>query len=818
MTSLSESASSSSASKREKLRQASRRRATRSSLAGTSQAETPPVRGVPSVRGTAVDVSGESGGGSGVQPKNLEFDDELLDSGGTLVRAMLYPNLGQYCGSVIGQGMFFCLKQQCLNVGHKNHRPEDKIGSPGTIYIVSSGKAPRAFCEPSVDAALLDPDVALILTKKPYPDARLKWALLNELRVDPNALNPTDLENFLSGETVSLRKQMKAMFTPAKAKQEGLDTRSQLAKECDNFAVAVDADIDSSLESPGLMLPSKDTLIGANLDNFVKAFEITHNNIRESAAIGLLIVDEIDNVKKSLGEAILSFDTGTGRDPGIGGDDTGIFTSAWEGIAYINNTVQDLSNEVRFTNRGHTANIKRFDQTLDKLGSEVDDLDSLVSRNIVNKSGEFVSSFTDFINKSVQRVVEEFVEEDEDAGEDFDDHRPRGVSWEGGLGGLGGHGSGNDGHNGGNGGGGPPGGSGFGFDLDVNAEMTKLLKEFEKMKMDMNHLKSVTSTGMLRFPMVELEFESEEQLRSYMHELNATMALPKDVSALFGDLWALMDEAGRGIDGDQRQASDVQIARQRESASKAKFSSTTTLSRAAGFERLLPLLFEAPNTPASPDPIMKPLPGLKKYEDFDCHAGGGQGHKQLIEEEFDRTVNTLSQNITSQLTSLEFYKFLRFAEAFLAMALDQKRTLYDWIRNTYDKEKTASSPQEAWALVAGCIRAIFKEIKDARLIGRAISGLDGVDKEARLIWAMGMGAMKLQEFREVRYHGHSAVQSVYTTYMNRARVPISSFNALEIRVKSMHGEIARLHTEVDKLKQKRSNRTTLAEGTTGSSN
>ena len=154
MTSQSESSSASSASKRERLRAASRRHAS-CSRSGFIPADTPPaIGGVPSLRGTAVDVSGESGGGSGVQPKNLEFDEDLLDTGGTPVKAIVYPAIGTYCGSIIGQGMFFCLKQNCVNVGHNMHRADEKIGAPGKIYILSSGKAPRAFCEPCVDFQL----------------------------------------------------------------------------------------------------------------------------------------------------------------------------------------------------------------------------------------------------------------------------------------------------------------------------------------------------------------------------------------------------------------------------------------------------------------------------------------------------------------------------------------------------------------------------------------------------------------------------------------------------------------------------------------
>ncbi len=42
-----------------------------------------------------------------------------------------------------------------------------------------------------------------MLTKKPYPDVRLKW-VLKELCTNPHSLSAVDLEHFLSGESISL--------------------------------------------------------------------------------------------------------------------------------------------------------------------------------------------------------------------------------------------------------------------------------------------------------------------------------------------------------------------------------------------------------------------------------------------------------------------------------------------------------------------------------------------------------------------------------------------------------------------------------------
>ncbi len=56
----------------------------------------PALDGVPSLHGTAVNVSGESREGSGIQPKNLEFNEDLFDTGGTPVHAIVYPEFGKY--------------------------------------------------------------------------------------------------------------------------------------------------------------------------------------------------------------------------------------------------------------------------------------------------------------------------------------------------------------------------------------------------------------------------------------------------------------------------------------------------------------------------------------------------------------------------------------------------------------------------------------------------------------------------------------------------------------------------------------------------
>ncbi len=306
--------------------------------------------------------------------------------------------------------------------------------------------------------------------------------------------------------------------------------------------------------------------------------------------------------------------------------------------------------------------------------------------------------------------------------------------------------------------------------------------------------------------MCNLEFESEDALLRYLEEIDSQVKLPDHLHTYFGDLWSLLDEASNQVDGEMRQLSDAQLAKQHESAKKANFDNPIVLSRWAGFQRSTPLAFEPPNTPATTNRLMFPLPGLKHFDNWDNDGDGAMGRKQMIEQEFDRCVDTMELNTHSKLHGHALSDILRFSEASLTSATDVRTKLYTWIKDTYTKECRNSSTQEAWALVAGCIRAICDDVRDARLIGRATSGLDGLALEARLIWAMGMGAMKFLEFKELRFHAHPSCVNVYTQFMNRARTSTSAFKELEKKVKSMHGEISKISGDVDKLKNKKTKR------------
>ncbi len=813
----SSSSQSSVSSNRERLLAASRKLAQRS-RAAASHTDTPTARGSSSKGGAVANVPGESGGGS--VKKTLDFDTDSLDTGGTLVQVFKFPEFetSAMCNSVIGQGMFFCTDKKCLKPTHRNHKAQDKIGSPGKLYIPASGRGHKAFCEPCVDSHLISDDIVLFLLSNPYPANKLKW-VLKELRSDPNALSLEELSAALGSETDDFRKKVKAVLTPAKCTggiKNDPDSDYPIEPTATSFSQEYDEIIDTLEKGVRGLVgditpPATGKLEGKHLDALVNAVHLTHNTLSEVTALGGMVSDEVMELRDLLGKSMIGLESAVGTDPGIGGVDTGMLSSSWEGIEFVHNAVLDLTEQVETSKQFATSTFKNMAKRLNDYSSELSHWEENISGSVIERSGRFASPLSEFIQNSVVKAIEDFGNEDGDVNEhgDVDDAPnpapPSGVAWEGGRGGFGSGGNGGNGGDGGGGGGtGPP----FrpGFDIDVNGEMTQLKKEFDLMRMELNHLKSVTSTGSLRFPMVDLEFESEEKLVEYMLDLDSRVKLPKSVSCLFGDFWAIMDEASRTIDGDQRQSSDSQIAKQQETATKADFSNTTALSRRAGFLREIPLIFEAPNTPVSPDPIHKPLPSLKKYEDLDNLAGGGQGRRQIVDKEFQRTITTLTSNIYSGLKGVELYKFLRFAEAYLTMVMDHERTLFRWIRNTYDTEKIHSSNQEAWSLVAGCIRAIFDEVKDARLIGRATDGLDGIEREARIIWAMGMGAMKLEKFKKLEYYGHPACQVVYNLYMNRCRTPMSAHTALETKVKSLTGEVAKLHTEIDKLKKKSSNR------------
>ena len=203
----------------------------------------------------------------------------------------------------------------------------------------------------------------------------------------------------------------------------------------------------------------------------------------------------------------------------------------------------------------------------------------------------------------------------------------------------------------------------------------------------------------------------------------------------------------------------------------------------------------------SPDPVTTPLPGVKKYTDLDNRGEGQPGRKQMIMDEFNSHLSTTKTAIRDNLKSAEHKDLREFLEAFLSSVKDHNQLFFEWVKNAYDYERRNCAEAESWALVGGYIRAIFSDMRDARLVGRATSGLTGFAKEARLMWAMGMGAMKFQEFCDVKFQAHPSCVAVHTQYITRARTPMSAHKALEQKFKTLNGEFAKLLGAVEKLKK-----------------
>ena len=760
------------------------------------------------------DGSGESGGGGlDLEPKTLVFGKEVKSS--NLVQASIFPPDG-VCGATIGQGMFFCLRPTpCIYQSHRSSMSTSFCGTPGTIYIPSLGAAQTAFCKPCLDDEDLQESMVHLITKKEYPIEKLKH-IFNLLQDDPYGLDEMAVEDYLRGDTnVTFKERMKRAMTPSKSSVKHPDNKTLIQETTDlvNFVT----------EHPTINIPTPVKTEGneppafaeETIQQLLKAVKDSYALLGDTIALSHMASTEIEEVRGIANTAVNKLSSTVGTDPGIGaGDDTGLFTSAWEGIEYVNSGVCETSSEL---GRAKTDSLRRYrdlDGKVKDLRDNSYNWDEILSSRLIEKTGEYAGEFKNFVHSLVKDTVDEWIDKEEEdeinRGRDDADRRhggdgsrPRGRN--GGnrdISGGGGRGSDDDDWNGGFGNLGDLDGSKGENLAPTSGRLDLIADEVRTLREEVNYLKSISSTGYLKFDLLEFEFESEAQLLAYLKEVDAKTSLPKDLHRLFVDLWAALDYASSSVDGENRQSSDTQLAKQQESALKAKFSSEVVLSRWAGFRRTIPLVFEPPNTPVSSDPITKPLPGLKTFSAWDNLHDGTPGRKQLIRDEFDSHLATTKREISHELYASDFHRLRKLGEVYLSTTKDHKQFLFEWIKDTYDHEKESCSDAEAWALVAGCIRAIFLDVRDARLLGRALTGLNALQREARLIWAMGMGIMKIQEFIDHKIHGHTSCVSVYTQYMNRARTPLSSFRALEQKVKTINGELGKLTNSVEKVKTK----------------
>lgn len=754
----------------------------------TSPSATPPAIASPTLSTPAV-VSGESGGGP-FNPTALSFDS--ADAVENEVHAFVFSEFDM-CGATIGRGQFFCTRTGCNIPAHQ--KPTARLDKRlNFLYIPAAGTAEKAFCQPTVDATTLSEEMTNLLTASAYKPSRIKL-VINQLHADPASMTLEQAYRVLSlTDPDNFRERVKKVMTPAKPSDFDIPLIEQAQKALDDQQ-AIPSVPD---------LPGEETIVGKDLIPFVNRFTMLKSSVSEVLRLVLMHVKETDDVKVAGDTALLELESKVGSDPGVGGVETGQLSSAWEGITFLSDGMEDVRVEIgrdmvdlnekiemgieelrdeqnKSIDKAKQAlrgPIRTLQNKLDNVTSTLDDWDEKISTSVVERSGAYSDGLTAHIKSIVTDFVDEWMGDDEmDVGgissANTSGHSPSTAT------------------------------NVAGSDLDTHAELTQLLKDYKIMRAELDHLKSVTSTGSLKFPTDGFEFENEDDLLRFFEEADENTQLPPDFHILFIDLWAMLDQASTSIDGENRQASDSQLARQQEASIKAKFTNPTALSRWGGFQRSIPLAFEPPNTPPSSNPILIPLPGLKKPEDWDNQTNGALGRKQQVKKACKADLATLSNDINASIKNSDVRNL---ANAFKSATKSHEQSLYEWVHETYEHEMKASSAAEAWALVAGCVRAIFDDIRQVRLVGRSIHGLSGIRKDVRMIWAMGMGIMKMEEFVQHSFAGHTSCVAVYTQYMNRARTPLSTFKQLEQKVKTSNGEIVKLQGAVNQLKSQRGGR------------
>ncbi len=730
---------------------------------------------------TEIGVSGEYGGGS-VKPTSL-FSLSDFDSSKE-VKARVIPEFG-VCGAVIGNGsqQFFCGKSTCSTA---SHRSATKVGKPGMIYIPSTGSTMRGWCKPMVDSSLLEPEMVSLLTSSAHPE-NLLTTIIERLQSDPMFMSADDARLILQGQNPNeFKTRMKIAMTPGKVKEEA----KLLSTEFDSI-------VEKFTKVPLLELPTLPTgsIVGPDLARMQEGLEDLYSVLAEVSHLAQMTTEDSEDVRNIVNASLIKMESVVGTDPGIGGGDTGTFTSAWRGIEFVNNHVSSLhdfivseSNKVMTYARGTTRVVER-------LKSDLDEWNDVFPRRIVERSGRYADDLFDCIDERIRQKIEALIDMEPTEEAATSNIAPNGID-----------GTGTD--IGGNVGGGAVGAHDHqgvvNSSEDYFGQMSKLLEDLESLRTDVNFLKSVTTTGALKFEeMCDLEFESEADLRNYLDSCDRIAPLPDHLHQYYPDLWSALDYAATSVDGEERQPSDSQLARRQEAAKKAKFDNDITLSRWGTFRRSIPLALEPHNTPASKDPIMNPLPGMDKFSKWDYIGDGAPGRRQMIQDDYKSHMKTLKSSAKEVLSAKAHRDLKQMSDAFNSKASEQKQQFYEWIKETYEQECLAGSSAEAWAYVGGCIRAIFEDVRDARLIGRATDGLGNNALEARLMWAMGMGLMKFQEYCDVGFSAHTTCVSVRSKLNNHTRPSMSSFKNLEQKVKTQNGEIQKLMTMVTALKNSR---------------
>jgi len=231
-------------------------------------------------------------------------------------------------------------------------------------------------------------------------------------------------------------------------------------------------------------------------------------------------------------------------------------------------------------------------------------------------------------------------------------------------------------------------------------------------------------------------------------------------------------------------------------SSKVGFNSSSSARNAHSFRCELPDIFG--RMIAGSDKGF-PLPALKTQKIWNPNDGVSG-----VRRSTSQSLRFQVENIKLMLT--HFYgtsKAYHLSFTLLSKSHSFWIALSNWIDEFHLKLTIVSccSVDEAWLLVASCVRGIFRELRRVRIVAQEAEKLpDKATSCALFLWGSLQAHRIMDEFIVHSFEGHPVITPVINMHLFQHRVPLSLHTSLKTKVLVMEKTLHEHRKELDRLK------------------
>jgi len=197
-----------------------------------------------------------------------------------------------------------------------------------------------------------------------------------------------------------------------------------------------------------------------------------------------------------------------------------------------------------------------------------------------------------------------------------------------------------------------------------------------------------------------------------------------------------------------------------------------------------------------------PLPALKSYKIWNPNDGVSGTRRA--------TTQSLKFQVENIKTMMSHYygtsKAYHLAYTMLSKSHSFWIALANWMDEFHLKLTVVSccAAEEAWLLVASCVRAVFRELRRVRICAQEAEKLPDKGVSCALfLWGNLQAHRIMDQFLVHSFEGHPVITPVINMHLFQHRVPVSVHNAQKAKVAALEKLLGELRKDVDRLKNKK---------------